>query len=63
MNVVIILIISITIITFIISITIAIIIIIITLELIFPSVGPTGVCWAVDKGDAVWRRLGAKVIV
>ena len=29
----------------------------------FPSVGPTGVCWAVDKGDAVWRRLGAKVIV
>ena len=25
------------------------------------SVGPTGVCWAVDKGDTVWRRLGAKV--
>ena len=24
------------------------------------SVGPTGVCWAVDKKDAVWRRLGAK---
>ena len=24
------------------------------------SVGPTGVCWAVDKKDTVWRRLGAK---
>ena len=24
------------------------------------SVGPTGVCWAVDKMDTVWRRLGAK---
>ena len=33
------------------------------LKVHFPSVGPTGVCWAVDKGDAVWRRLGAKVIV
>ena len=25
------------------------------------SVGPTGVCWGVDKSDGVWRRLGAKV--
>ena len=25
------------------------------------SVGPTGVCWAVDKKDIVWRRLGAKI--
>ena len=24
------------------------------------SVGPTGVCWAVDKKETVWRRLGAK---
>ena len=24
------------------------------------SVGASGVCWAVDKGDTVWRRLGAK---
>ena len=24
------------------------------------AVGPTGVCWAVDKTDIVWRRLGAK---
>ena len=24
------------------------------------SVGPTGVLWAVDKKDTVWRRLGAK---
>ena len=22
--------------------------------------GPTGVLWAVDKKDTVWRRLGAK---
>ena len=26
----------------------------------YPSVGPTGVCWAVDKKETVWRRLGAK---
>ena len=26
----------------------------------FGSVGPTGVCWAVDKKETVWRRLGAK---
>ena len=24
------------------------------------SVGPSGVCWAVDKMNTVWRRLGAK---
>ena len=24
------------------------------------SVGPNGVCWAVDKAETVWRRLGAK---
>ena len=22
--------------------------------------GPSGVCWAVDKKETVWRRLGAK---
>ena len=25
------------------------------------SVGCNGICWAVDKKDTVWRRLGAKV--
>jgi hypothetical protein len=25
------------------------------------SVGPNGICWAVDKKETVWRRLGAKV--
>ena len=30
---------------------------------IFPSVGPTGVVWAVDSKDTVWRRAGARYSV
>ena len=30
---------------------------------LLPSVGPSGACWAVDRGDTVWRRLGAQTVI